>query len=30
VKEIRKVLDETSSSTTKKGRRSGKYAKTIT
>ena len=30
VKEIRKVLDESSSSTTKKGRRSGKYAKTIT
>ena len=29
VKEIRKVLDE-SSSTSKKGRRSGKYAKTIT
>ena len=30
VKEIRKVLDENSSSTHKKGRRSGKYAKTIT
>ena len=30
VKEIRKVLDESSSSTAKKGRRSGKYAKTIT
>src|SRR5258705_7628014 len=30
VKEIRKVLDEISPSTPKKGRRSGKYAKTIT
>jgi two-component system cell cycle response regulator DivK len=30
VKEIRKVLDENSASTHKKGRRSGKYAKTIT
>jgi two-component system cell cycle response regulator DivK len=30
VKEIRKVLDESSPSTSKKGRRSGKYAKTIT
>ena len=30
VKEIRKVLDESSSTTAKKGRRSGKYAKTIT
>ena len=30
VKEIRKVLDENASSTSKKGRRSGKYAKTIT
>ena len=30
VKEIRKVLDESSSTATKKGRRSGKYAKTIT
>ena len=29
VKEIRKVLDESSSATTRKGRRSGKYAKTI-
>ena len=29
VKEIRKVLDESASATTKKGRRSGKYAKTI-
>src|SRR5262245_41489141 len=29
VKEIRKELDETSSTTAKKGRRSGKYAKTI-
>ena len=29
VKEIRKVLDETSSSAPKKGRRSGKYAKSI-
>ena len=30
VKEIRKVLDENASATSKKGRRSGKYAKTIT
>jgi CheY-like chemotaxis protein len=30
VKEIRKVLEQSSSATTKKGRRSGKYAKTIT
>jgi two-component system, cell cycle response regulator DivK len=30
VKEIRKVLDENSSASAKKGRRSGKYAKTIT
>ena len=29
VKEIRKVLDETASSPARKGRRSGKYAKTV-